>query len=53
MKRGLLREVDTVRNEYTACVVDETKEQKSVSICRRQPHQYELNSLSWSGIMLL
>ena len=52
MKRELLREVDTVRNVYTSCVVDETKEQKSVSICRRQPQQYELNSLSWSGVML-
>ena len=32
LKRGLLREVDTVRNEYTSCVVDETEEQRGVSM---------------------
>jgi uncharacterized protein YllA (UPF0747 family) len=33
LKRELLQEVDTVRNEYTSYVVDEMEDQRDVTTC--------------------
>jgi transposase len=52
LKRERLQTVESVRSEYTLCVVDEMAEQRGVTVCRLSPCHCELNpiQLVWSQI---
>jgi transposase len=52
MKRELQQTMESVRSEYTSCVVDEMAEQRGVTLCRLPPYHCKLNviELVWSQI---
>jgi hypothetical protein len=50
LKRELQQTMESVRSEYTSCVVDEIAGQRGVTVCRLPPYHSELNpiELVWS-----
>jgi transposase len=52
LKRERLQTVESVRSEYTSCVVDEMAEQRGVTVCKLPPYHCELNpiELVWNQI---
>jgi hypothetical protein len=49
LKRELLQTVESVRSEYTSCVV-EMAEQRVVTVYRHPLYQCQLNPISWFGV---
>jgi transposase len=53
LKRELLQTVDSVRSQYTSCVVGEMAKQRGMTVCRLPPYHSELNPMESNKETLL